>query len=208
MVLTISSRKGGCGKTVLAMILAAALTDEGADVALLDTDPNHAAHRWVTETRRPPIQAYAEADAERLAELLPTLAERHELLIIDTAGFGNQAAAVAIAGADLVLVPVTPGEGDLVETQRTVSYVNGLSRSTRRPIAVRVVANRIRRSTTLSRHVLTELGALGLPHLQTAMGEAVAYAEIGFTGAVPRDGGPGKEVAALLAELRAAGGIP
>jgi chromosome partitioning protein len=129
MVLTINSRKGGCGKTVLAMILAATLTEEGFDVALLDTDPNHAAHRWATETRGPPIQAYAEADAEKLADLLPSLAERHELLIIDTAGFGNQVATVAAAGADLVLVPVTPGEGDLIEAQRTVSYVEGLVHS-------------------------------------------------------------------------------
>jgi Mrp family chromosome partitioning ATPase len=45
MVLTISSRKGGCGKTVLAMILAASLAEEGADVALLDTDPSQAARR-------------------------------------------------------------------------------------------------------------------------------------------------------------------
>ena len=75
MVLTISSRKGGCGKTVLAMILAAALAEEGTDVALLDR-PKQAARRWGTDTRKPPIQVYAEADAERLAELLPTLAER------------------------------------------------------------------------------------------------------------------------------------
>src|SRR3954462_12893946 len=108
MVLTISSRKGGCGKTVLTMILATTLAEEGADVALLDTDPNRAAHRWATETRSPPITAYAEADGERLADLRPSLAERHGLLIIDTAGFGNQAATVAAAGADLVLVPVTP----------------------------------------------------------------------------------------------------
>jgi chromosome partitioning protein len=151
MVLTISSRKGGCGKTVLAMILAATLAEDGADVALLDTDPNHAAHRWATDTRKPPIQAYAEADAERLAELLPTLAERHELLIIDTAGFGNQAAMVAAAGADLVLVPITPGEGDLIEAQRTVSYVEGLGRSTRRAIPVRVVAVTPRHHTVASR---------------------------------------------------------
>jgi hypothetical protein len=57
---------------------------------------------------------WGRAEAWRLAELLPALAERHELLIIDTAGFGNQAATVAAAGADLVLVPVTPGEGDLI----------------------------------------------------------------------------------------------
>jgi hypothetical protein len=121
-------------------------------VAPLDTDPNDTVHRWATKTREgKAIPAYAEADAERLAELLPSLSDRHAALIVDTAGFGNQAAAVAIASADIVLVPVTPGEGDLVEAQRTVAYVGGLSRSTRRTIAVRVVANRIRRGTTPSK---------------------------------------------------------
>ena len=45
------------------------------------------------------------SDAEKLADLLPTLATQHAALVVDTAGFGNQAAAVAIAGADFVLVP-------------------------------------------------------------------------------------------------------
>src|SRR3954454_10272221 len=123
-ILTITSRKGGCGKTTLATIVAASLAEAGADVALLDADPNGSGHRWVTSTYTgPPIAAHAEADAERLAELLPAPAERHHILIVDTAGFGNQAATVAAAAADAVLVPVTPGEGDLVEAQRTVAYV-------------------------------------------------------------------------------------
>src|SRR4051812_15705102 len=208
MVLTISSRKGGCGKTVIATILAATLADEGTGVALLDTDPNRAAYRWATETRSPAITTYAEADAERLADLLPGLAERHEVLIIDTAGFGNQAAMVAAAGADLVLVPVTPGEGDLVEAQRTVSYVEGLGRSTRRAIPVRVVANRIRRATTLSRHVLSQLGTLGLPRLQTVLSEAVSYGEISFSGVLPTDGTSATEIAALITELREGNWLP
>lgn len=207
-VLTITSRKGGCGKTMLSMVVAGSLADHGADVALLDADPNGAAQRWAATRTGPPIAAYAEADAERLADLLPTLAQRHAALIVDTAGFGNQAAAVAIAGADLVLVPVTPGEADLVEAQRTVAYVHGLSRSTRRTIEVRVVANRIRRATTLSRHVLTELVTLELPRLQAVMSEAVAYAEIGFSGLLPQDGTAAEEIAALLAELRTVGGLP
>jgi chromosome partitioning protein len=208
-VLTITSRKGGCGKTMLSMVVAGSLTDRDIDVALLDADPNGAAHRWASETHTgQTIRSYAEADAERLADLLPTLAQRHAVLIIDTAGFGNQAAAVAMAGADLVLVPVTPGEADLVEAQRTVAYVHGLSRSTRRSIQVRVVANRIRRTTTLSRHVLAELGTLDLPRLQSVMSETVAYAEISFSGTMPKDGAAAEEIAALLAELHAVGGLP
>jgi chromosome partitioning protein len=60
----------------------------------------------------------------------------------------------------------------------------------------------------LSRHVLAELDKLELPRLQTVMSEAVAYGEIGFSGAVPKEGTAVEEIAALVAELRAAGGLP
>jgi hypothetical protein len=40
------------------------------------------------------------------------------------------------------------------------------------------------------------------------MSESVAYAEVSFTGSIPSEGVPAKEIAALLAEVRAAGGIP
>jgi chromosome partitioning protein len=49
-VLTITSRKGGCGKTMLSMVVASSLANRNIDVALLDADPNGAAHRWATET--------------------------------------------------------------------------------------------------------------------------------------------------------------
>jgi chromosome partitioning protein len=201
-VVTITSRKGGCGKTLLATALAAALVERGADVVLLDADPNGTAHTWATQIREgTPLPVHAEADAERLADLLPTLAERHQILIVDTAGFGNQAAAVAAAAADLVLVPVTPGQGDIAEAVRTLAYVNGLARSTRRTIPALVVANRLRRQTTLSRHVLAEIEAAGLPRLQSSLGEAVAYGEMSFSGRLPSEGVPADEIAALLDEV-------
>jgi chromosome partitioning protein len=208
-VLTLTSRKGGCGKTVLAMLLSGALAEQGVDVALLDADPNGSVHRWVTDIHvGAPIRAYAEADAERLAELLPGLAERHAVVLVDTAGFGNQAATVAAAAADLVLVPVAPGEADVIEAQRTVTYVGALARSTRRDIPVRVVANRIRRQTTLSRHVQAELDRLGLPRLQTTISEAVAYGEMSFSGRLPEAGPAAEEAASLMAELRGQGWLP
>ena len=56
--------------------------------------------------------------------------------------------------------------------------------------------------------MLAELDKLELPRLQTVMSEAVAYGEIGFSGAVPKEGTAVEEIAALVAELRAAGGLP
>ena len=50
-VITLASGKGGVGKTLVAISLAAALAAEGYGCrALLDADPNRGAHRWATET--------------------------------------------------------------------------------------------------------------------------------------------------------------
>jgi chromosome partitioning protein len=203
MILTLTSRKGGCGKTVLAMVIAAALAEQGADVALLDADPNGSAHRWARDIYRGrELSAFAESDAERLADLLPSLAEQHAIVVVDTAGFGNQAATVAAAAADLVLVPVAPGEADVLEAQRTVAFVVGLARSTRREIPVHVVINRVRRNTTLARHVAAEIARLDLPRLDATISEAVAYGEMSFSGALPTAGVAEEEIIALMGELR------
>jgi chromosome partitioning protein len=44
------------------------------------------------------VASYAEPDKDRLADLLPFLADRHAMLIADTAGFGNLAATLCIRG--------------------------------------------------------------------------------------------------------------
>jgi chromosome partitioning protein len=209
-VLTLASGKGGVGKTLAAISLGAALAAEGADVALLDADPNRGAHRWAMETYAGVnlLPAYAEADTERLAGLVPQLAERHAVLIADTAGFGNRSTVICIGAADSVLVPATPGEGDIVEAQKMVAFVQATARTIRRDIGVRVLANRIRRGTTLSRHLLAQIEALELPRLGTTLSEAVAYGELGFLPTLPAIGQAAQEIAALVEELRALEWLP
>jgi chromosome partitioning protein len=48
------------------------------------------------------VFGYAEADTERLAGLVPALADRHAVLIADTAGFGNRSTVICIGAADAV----------------------------------------------------------------------------------------------------------
>lgn len=208
-VITLASGKGGVGKTLIAISLGAALAGEGTDVAILDADPNKGAHRWATQTYGGgKLVAYAEADTERLAELVPELAERHAVLIADTAGFGNRSTVICIGAADGVLVPATPGEGDIIEAQKMTGFVQATGRTIRREVDVRVLANRIRRGTTLSRHLLAQIEALGLPRLDTALSEAVAYGELGFLPTLPTAGQASTEIPALVAELRVLDWLP
>jgi cellulose biosynthesis protein BcsQ len=139
---------------------------------------------------------------------VPQLADRHKVLIADTAGFGNRTTVICIGAADGVLVPATPGEGDIVEAQKMVTFVQATGRTIRRDIQARVLPNRIRRGTTLSRHLLSQIEALGLPRLDTTLSEAVAYGEMGFLPALPAAGQAAAEIAALITELLALEWLP
>jgi chromosome partitioning protein len=209
-VVTLASGKGGVGKTLVGLCLSATLAGEGVDVCLLDADPNRGAYRWATETYRGNgrLTVHAEADTQALPELVPTLAERHAVLVVDTAGFGNRSTLICIGAADGVLAPACPGEGDIVEAQKMMAFVQGTAKAIRRDIEASVIANRIRHGTTLSRHLLAQIEALGLPRLNTTLSEAVAFGEVGFRPSAPTGGQAGAEIAALLGELRAKDWLP
>jgi chromosome partitioning protein len=208
-ILTISSSKGGVGKTTLAQLLAAAVARDGLSVVVIDADANQGLVGWVADIYEgPSIRAVAETDDAKLAHLMPEMAAAADLVIVDTAGFGNVAAAVAMAGSDAVLVPAQPGRADLLEAERTVQRVRGLARASRRDIPVRVLLNRVQRTTGLTRHAITEAGVLDLPRLDTMLSHSVGFGEIGFTGRLPVASPAVDEVAMLLAELRALGWLP
>ena len=197
-VLTIASSKGGPGKTTVCQALVVSLAGQLRIVAL-DADPTQALSRWAAHAYEGPlIEALAESDETRLAHLIASKADEADLVLVDTAGFGNRAATVAMTSADAVLVPSLSGEADVTEAEKTIRLVEGLARAARREIPARVLLNRVRR-TNLTRHAAAELKTAGLPLLTATLSDLVAYGEISQSAA---------EVAALITELRELGWIP
>jgi chromosome partitioning protein len=205
-IITIASSKGGPGKSTLAQLLAGTLAAQGVSIAALDADPTGCLFRWVTRIYEgPPLSCHHEAEEARLAHLIHRVAKEADVVIVDTAGFGNRAATVAMTAADVVLIPMIPGEGDVTEATRTVELVVGVATAARREIPARVMLNRVRPATTLSKHAAAE--AASLPKLNSSLSDLVAYGEIGFSGRMPA-GKAAVEVAALMAELRELGWLP
>lgn len=125
-VLTIASSKGGPGKTTIAMLLAGRLAADRFKVVALDADPTTALARWAQNTYEgPAFASFAEADEARLAHLIDAENRTADLVLVDTAGFGNRAAAVAMTSADAVLIPTLSGEADVTEAEKTVQLVEG-----------------------------------------------------------------------------------
>jgi chromosome partitioning protein len=206
-VLTVASSKGGPGKTTICQLLAGRLASE-MRVVLLDADPSQALSRWAgTAYEGHPFEALAEPDEARLAHLIAAKAEEADLVIVDTAGFGNRAASVAMTSADAVLVPTLSGEADVTEAEKTIRLVLGLARAARRDIPVRVLFNRMRK-TTLARHAAAEVTAAGLERMTSTLSDLVAYGEMTYSGRVPTSGPAGLEIQSLLDELRELGWIP
>lgn len=206
-VLTIASSKGGPGKTTVCQLLAGRLAGKLKLVAL-DADPTQALSRWAANTYEgPAFETHAEPDEARLAHLIAAKAETADLVLVDTAGFGNRAASVAMTSADAVLVPTLSGEADITEAEKTIRLVEGLARAARREIPARVVFNRVRK-TTLGRHAAAELTAAGVPRLNASLSDLVAYGEMTYSGRTPATGLAGTEVTVLLAELLELGWLP
>jgi chromosome partitioning protein len=206
-VITIATQKGGAGKTLLCQVLASLLSVD-MQVVAIDADPTGALSRWAGRAYEgAAFETVAEADETRLAHLIHAKAGTADLVLVDTAGFGNRAATVAMTSADAVLVPSLVGEADVTEAERTVALVAALALGARRDIPVRVVMNRVKR-TTLARHATTEMTAAGLPRLTASLSDLVAYGELTYSGRLPDKGPAFAEVSALIKELRDLDWVP
>jgi chromosome partitioning protein len=204
-VITVASSKGGVGKTLVCQILAARLAPH---IVAIDADPNRTLYDWRYQVYEgEPFECRAEPDAGRLAHLIHDLADTSPLLLIDTAGFGNQAATAAMASTDAILVPTTTSRADVVETGKTVQLAQGLAKAARRDVPIRVLGNRIKRAL-VARHVLSELDDAGLPRLASTLSDVVGYVELTHTGKLPATNPAATEIATFVNELQTLDWVP
>jgi chromosome partitioning protein len=205
-VITIAQRKGGAGKTTLAAQLAVALAKTGAQVALLDIDPQGSLAAWVGMRRERVGEggigfAFAALPGWRAEQWISDQARAADFVIIDSPPHVETEARIAVRSAGLVLIPVQPSPLDLWATQATLTMAG----SEHRPALA--VLNRVP-----PRSSATDRSAAAL----TKMGVAVAAARIGNRIALVHAMAQGLgvleaaaaspaavEIAALAAELRA-----
>ncbi len=126
--IAVMSRKGGAGKSTLAVHMATAAVASGKRVVLVDMDPQRSSLEWARERVNPwPMVIEGRAGAlfttHRAAER-----ENIDLLIVDSRSSADAEAAEAAKLADLCLIVVRPNFFDLQAVGRTVQMVANMRR--------------------------------------------------------------------------------
>jgi chromosome partitioning protein len=159
--ITVTQRKGGVGKTTIAICIAAELTRRGHDVALVDSDPQRSASQWAEPGNLEfPVYEMALTDTSVSAWAQEVRNIRAGLVVIDTAPNAREMGA-SVALANVILVPCTPSGLDIDATAQTLAIIGAARERRRDRIKVILVPNRLDRRTLEGQQVVEELSEFG-----------------------------------------------
>ena len=99
--------KGGAGKSTSAVILATQLALKGAEVTILDADPNKPVSEWARHGTCPEkIKVVADISEASIVDEIEDSAQKTPFVVVDLEGTASMTVAYAISRADLVIIPI------------------------------------------------------------------------------------------------------
>jgi chromosome partitioning protein len=171
-ILVVLSLKGGVGKTLSALYLAAVTAETGRSVTLLDADEEGSAVRWAAHTTLPFRVVAARRD--RLAQESRALEARGELVIVDTPPNSREVLVRAAMLASQVLVPVIPTGLDVDRLLPTLELLRDIE-ATRGTLDVAIFFTRWVERRRLAREAQAALA--GYPVLAARIRALARYEE-------------------------------
>jgi len=106
-VIAIASPKGGSGKSTTAVILATELAHAGAQITLLDCDPNHSVTLWASRGGLPArITVKSDVGESEIVRTIKAHDADGRIIVVDLEGVASRLVSRAISQADLVLTPM------------------------------------------------------------------------------------------------------
>jgi chromosome partitioning protein len=203
-VIAVLNQKGGSGKTTIATHLARALQVEGADVLLVDSDPQGSARDWAA-VREDQSLTVVGIDRPTIERDLKNIA-RKDFVVIDGAPQAADLAISAIKAADVVLIPVQPSPYDIWAASDLVDLVKQRIEVTDGKLQAAFVVSRAIKGTRIGAEVTEALNGYGLPVLQARITQRVSYPGTAAAGVTVLDtepnGDAAQEVLALAGEVK------
>lgn len=203
-VIAVLNQKGGAGKTTIATHLARALQIGGADVLLIDSDPQGSARDWAAVREEQPLSVVG-IDRPTIERDLKNIA-RKDFVVIDGAPQAADLAVSAIKAANFILIPVQPSPYDIWATADLVDLVKQRIEVTDGKLRAAFVVSRAIKGTKIGSEITEALNGYGLPVLATRITQRVGYPGSAAAGSTVLDLEPdseaAREVIALADEVK------
>ena len=177
-VISCVSSKGGVGKSTTILVLAGELAYAGAQVSIIDADPNEPITAWAALSGRPPeITVTGGVDETTIIDVIDAEAERVPFVLVDLEGTASTAVAYAVSRSDLVLIPCQGSHLDAQQAAQAVRLIRRNEQAFGKKIPHAVIITRASAAieTRGLQHILEEFDRHGVPVLETRMMEREAF---------------------------------
>ena len=121
-IILVGGEKGGVGKSTIATNLSVELSSRGAEVILIDTDPQNTAINWIdrrNELKNKKNYVSGVSKTGNIKDTVQDFIKKYDVVIIDGAGRDSRALRTGLAVADKFLCPIRASQADL----ETLPYV-------------------------------------------------------------------------------------
>jgi chromosome partitioning protein len=206
-IIAVVNQKGGTGKTTVATNLATLFASQGAEVLLVDADPQGSALDWQHD--RPgqlPQVSVVGLPAPNLHREIPRLQAKYPVILIDGGGRVTATARATVAVADFLLVPTMASIPDARSTQHFFQEVVEEVAAIRGRVSGAILFTMVKTGTVFNVSGQGAMKDLGYPVLDTALSHRITYQEAFAQGMGVREYDPrskaAEEVQALFRELQ------
>lgn len=186
-VISFANPKGGAGKTTTALILASELATKGAQVTIIDADPEKWISQWGALDGKPDnITIISDVTEESIPDQIEEASRTAQFVIVDLEGTASLMVANAIGMSDLVIIPTQGSSMDAKGGAKTIKLIRNQERMARRDIPHAVVFTRAGAAiaTRSLKSVVEQLKNAGIDMFSTAIVERAAFRDMFAFGGV------------------------
>ncbi|TDB58535.1 ParA family partition ATPase [Arundinibacter roseus] len=179
MIISVTSLKGGVGKSTLSQNLAVCFAHAGYKVCILDVDTNQSAIRWsgLRPDDAPAIPVFGQPDGIELSKNAKHLSKDYDIILIDGTPSLNKVTSKIILLADLLLIPILPSGLDIWATEQFLERYHDAEAEREKKLPAYFLMNQFQPNTNLSKEVREVLEDTEIPVLKNTLKNRTAYRE-------------------------------